>query len=161
MGAGFLIASVLVFITEDLGMYTMFAIVFGAVFLLCFLIMLILQVAYGGGLPAMFTISHEGVSHHAGKEIRALDRFSLAGSAAGGSAGGSTAAGLIAASQEDNTLRWDEVRYIRVYKQLLFIELRSKYLISPVALYCTAENFPAVLDMVKRFAPASASIKIH
>ena len=159
-GGVFLIASFLVLITGDLSLYFLFAIVFVAIFILCLLIMLVLELIYGGGLTTHFIISPEGVGHQAGKEMQALDRLSLFGSAFGGSMKG-TSAGLIAISQENNALLWHEVRYIRVYSRLRFIELRSKYLISPVVLYCTEKNFPAVLEKVKQYAPKSASLKIH
>ena len=160
MGAGLLVATILVIATGDTSLYILFGMVFAAVFLLCLFIMLVLQVVYGGGLNTCFFISPKGVSHQAGKEMQALNRLSLIGSVAGGSTGG-TGAGLIAISQENNALLWNDVQYIRVYSRLRFIELRSKYLISPVVLYCTEKNFPAVLEKVKQYAPKSASLKIH
>lgn len=141
-------------------MYFMFLVVSLGIFALCLIIMLVLQIATGGGLETQFGIGPGGVAHHAGKTTRALDRGSTAGSAVLGSMGGS-GAGLIAISQENNQLTWKDVRYVRVYSKLRFIELRSKYLISPVVLYCTDENYSAVLDRVKKFIPKTASLKIH
>ena len=160
MGAGLLVATILVIATGDTSLYILFGMVFAAVFLLCLIIMLVLQLVYGGGLNTCFFISPKGVSHQAGDEMQALDRLSLIGSVVGGSTGG-TGAGLIAISQENNALLWNEIRYIRVYSRLRFIELRSKYLMSPVVLYCNEDNFLTVLDLVKRYAPTSVSLKIH
>ena len=66
---------------------------------------------------------------------------------------GGTGAGLLAMSQEFNTLEWTDVRYITVFPRVRSVVFRSRYLISPVVLYCTEENFPAVLAMAKKNAP--------
>jgi len=158
MGAMFLVTTILFLLTGDFSLYFMFLIISLGIFVLCLIIMLVLQVVTGGGLETQFGIGPGGVSHHAGRTTRALDRGSTAGSVVLGSMGG-TGAGLIAMSQEDNMLAWEDVRYVRVYTRLRFIELRSKYLISPVVLYCTEENFPVVLDMVKQHIPKTAYMK--
>jgi hypothetical protein len=123
------------------------------------LIMLVLQIVTGGGLETEFFISDEGVAHKAGSTTRALDRASAGGSAVLGSMSG-TGAGLIAMSQENNLLAWEEVRYVSVYRSVRSIVFRSKYLISPVVLYCTEENFPAIIALVKKYAPAIATAHI-
>ena len=55
-------------------------------------------------------------------------------------------------SQENTLLRWEDVRYISVYRSMRSMVFRSKFLISPVVLYCSEENFPAILAMVKKYA---------
>jgi len=159
MGAMFLVTLILFFITGDFSMFVMFLVISLGLFGLCLIIMLVLQVTTGGGLETQFGIGPGGVVHHAGRTTRVLNRGSTAGSAVLGSAGG-TGAGFIAMSQEDNLLAWEDVRYVRVYTKLRFIELRSKWLISPVVLYCTEENFSAVLRVVNRFVPKTASVRI-
>jgi hypothetical protein len=123
---------------------------------LMLLIMLVLQLITGGGLETEFFISDEGVAHKAGNTTRALDRASAGGSVVFGSLSG-TGAGLLAMSQENNVLIWKDVRYVSVYRSVRSIVFRSKYLISPVVLYCTEENFPVVLAMVKKYAPLVAT----
>lgn len=123
---------------------------------LMLIIMLVLQVLTGGGLETEFFISNEGVAHKAGRTTRMLDRASAGGSAVLGSMSG-TGAGLLAMSQENNVLAWEEVRYVSVYRSVRSIVFRSKYLISPVVLYCTEENFPVILALVKKYAPAIAT----
>ncbi len=126
---------------------------------LMLIIMLVLQVITGGGLETEFFISDEGVAHKAGRTTRTLDRVSTGGSAVLGSMSG-TGAGLLAMSQENNVLAWEEVRYVSVYRSVRSIVFRSKYLISPVVLYCTDENFPQILAMVRKFAPAIATANL-
>jgi hypothetical protein len=117
--------------------------------------MLVLQVVTGGGLATTFFISNEGVAHRAGGTTKNLDTAATVGSVLAGSMAG-TGAGLLAMSQECNTLAWSEVRYISVFRSVRSVVFRSPYLISPVVLYCTEENFDAVLAMVRKYAPAPA-----
>jgi hypothetical protein len=134
----------------------LFLILCAGLSLLMLLIMLVLQLVTGGGLETEFFISNEGVAHKAGNTTRALDRASAGGSVVFGSMSG-TGAGLLAMSQENNGLIWEDVRYVSVYRIVRSIVFRSKYLISPVVLYCTEENFTVVLAMVKKFAPPVAT----
>lgn len=155
-GIGVLIGIFIAVIAEDLWVITGFTLLGLALGILFLLIMLVLQLLTGGGLETEFFISDRGVAHSAGKTTRALNRVSAGGSAVLGSAGG-TGAGLIAMSQEENMLRWKDVRYIAVYPRTKSMVFRSRYLISPVVLYCTDENFDAVRAMAKRYAPAVAA----
>jgi len=69
-------------------------------------------------------------------------------------------AGLLAMSQENNVLAWEEVRYVSVYRSVRSIVFRSKYLISPVVLYCTDKNLSEILAMVNKYAPAIATARL-
>ncbi len=69
-------------------------------------------------------------------------------------------AGLLAMSQENNVLAWEEVRYVSVYRSVRSIVFRSKYLISPVVLYCTDKNLSEILAMVNKYAPAIAMARL-
>ena len=135
---------------------TLFLIVGAALAVLMLIIMLVLQVATGGGLETEFFIGNGGVAHKAGTTTRVHNRISTGGSAAVGSAAGS-GAGLIAVSQENNVLLWGDVRYIAVYLRVLSVVIRSKWLINPVVLYCTKDNFPVVLSLVKKYTPPVAA----
>ena len=135
---------------------TLFLILGAGLSVLMLIIMLVLQLVTGGGLQTDFFISDEGVAHNAGSTIKTLDRISTGGSAVLGSMSG-TGAGLLAMSQENNMLAWEEVRYVSVYRSVRSIVFRSKYLISPVVLYCTDQNFSEILAMVKKYAPAIAT----
>jgi hypothetical protein len=144
---------------EVWGMFTLFLVLGAGLSVLMLVILAVLQVVTGGGLLTEFFISPEGVAHNAGSTTRALDRVSAGGSAVLGSMSG-TGAGLIAISQENNQLRWEDVRYVSVYPSVQSIVFRSRYLIGPVVLYCTKENFPHVLALVKEYAPAVARAQL-
>ena len=146
LGGGFWLA------TGERGMLVLFLVVGAAMAILFLAIMAVLQLATGGGLETEFFISSTGVAHRAGTTTRILDRAATAGSLFGGSLSGA-GAGLLASSQESTMLAWADVRYISVYRNVRSIVFRSQYLIHPVVLYCTEENFLPVLAMVKQFAP--------
>lgn len=140
-------------------MLTLFLIIGAGLSVLFLIILFGLQFVTGGGLEMEFFISNECVAHKAGRTTRVLDRVSTSGSVVLGSMSG-TGTGLLAMSQENNTLAWEDVRYISVYRSVRSIVFRLKYLISPVALYCTDENFPEILAMVKKYAPAIATVHL-
>jgi hypothetical protein len=120
------------------------------------LVMLVLQLVTGGGLLTTFFISSEGVAHKAGTTTSKIDTAATVGSVLMGSMAG-TGAGLLAMSQEFNTLEWKDVRYISVYRSVRSVVFRQPYLISPVVLYCTEENFEQVLAMARKYAPSAAA----
>jgi len=141
----------------DAAMLLLFLAVAAGIFVVGLVIMTILQLGTKGGLNTFFYISDEGVAYKAGKGTKILNRVSTVGSLAMGSAGG-TGSGLLAISQEANTLFWENVRYITIRTGLKMIVFRSPYLISPIALYCTEKNFPVVVEMIKKYALVSAKI---
>jgi hypothetical protein len=157
LGIAILMGSFLSIITGgEWDLLILFLILSAGLSVLMLLIMLVLQLATGGGLETEFFISDEGVAHKAGGTTRALDRVSAGGSLVSGSLSG-TGAGLLAMSQENNVLLWKDVRYVSVYRSVRSIVFRSKNLISPVVLYCSEENFPVVRAMVKKYAPRVAT----
>ena len=133
-------------------------IISGLIFLILLVVTLVfLQVASRGGLPAVFVVNREGVGFAAGSSARAANRGALAGSLLLRSLGG-TGAALLAKSSEQGFIRWDQVRYIRVYPRERFILVRPGWLINPVGLYCTEESFPEVLDLIRYYKPGAVGI---
>ena len=156
LGLGCILGLIFWLITGAQDMLLMFIIIGAFLAVVFLLVMLVLQLVTGGGLATTFFISNEGVAHKAGSTTRSLDTAATVGSVLMGSMGG-TGAGLLAMSQECNTLEWNDVRYISVYRSVRSVVFRSQYLISPVVLYCTEENFEAVLSMIRIYAPAAAT----
>lgn len=156
-GAILLLSSVLFLLTWDYNMFYLFFIVGAAVFVLALVIMLVLQVALGG-LDTTFYINTRGVGYNAGKSTKALDRLTLLGAASLGSMAGA-GAGSMAVSEESNFLPWGDVRHITVHSRQRLITLRTKYLIFPVPLYCTPDNFNRVLGLVEKYAHACVKMR--
>lgn len=155
LGIGIVLGLIFWLITGAQEMLLMFVLLGGFLALVFLFVMLVLQIVTGGGLLTTFFISSEGVAHKAGSTTGNLNRVATAGSVLMGSMGG-TGAGLLAMSQECNTLAWNDIRYISVYPFVRSLVFRSPMLISPVVLYCTDENFSRVLAMVRKYAPANA-----
>jgi hypothetical protein len=155
LGLGFILGLIFWLITGASEMLLMFLIVGGFLAIVFLLVMLVLQLVTGGLLTTFF-ISSEGVAHKAGSATKGLDAAATAGSVLLGSVSG-TGAGLLAMSQEFNTLEWSLVRYISVYPRVRSVVFRQPYLISPVVLYCTEENFSQVLAMIRKYAPPAAA----
>jgi preprotein translocase subunit SecG len=127
----------------------------GLIFLILLVVTLVfLHVASRGGLSAVFVVNQDGVGFAAGSMTRTVNRAALAGSLLFRSLGG-TGAAILAKSSERGFIRWDEVRYIRVYPRDRFILVRQKWLIYPIGLYCTEENFPVVLDLIRHYKPGA------
>jgi hypothetical protein len=156
LGIGIVLGLIFWLTTGAQDMLLLFVVLGGFLALVFLLVMLVLQVVTGGGLLTAFFISSEGVAYKAGRTTGALDRAATAGSVLLGSAGG-TGAGLLAMSQESTMLAWNDVRYISVYPSVRSLVFRSPLLISPVVLYCTEENFPRVVAMAGKYAPAPAA----
>jgi hypothetical protein len=144
-------------IVGDAAMLILFLGIAAGIFVLGLVIMAVIQLGSKGGLMTDFYISDEGVASRAGKGTKALNRAAALGSLAMGSRAG-TGAGLLAISGEATTLFWENVRYVTIRPGQKMIVLRSPSLISPVALYCTDENFTSVVEMIRKYAPASAKI---
>ena len=155
LGIAIVMGGFLSLVTGSVEMLVLFFVISAGLSVLMILIMLVLQLVTGGGLDTEFLISNKGVAHNAGSTTRALNRASAGGSAVLGSLAG-TGAGLSAISQENTVLPWEDVRYISVYPRTQSIVFRSRYLIGPVVLYCSEENFLPVLAMVKKYAPQVA-----
>jgi hypothetical protein len=156
LGLGVILGLIFWLITGAQEMLLMFVVLGAFLAVVFLLVMLVLQLATGGGLATTFFISNEGVAHKAGSTTKNLDTAATVGSVLMGSMSG-TGAGLLAMSQECNTLEWGNVRYISVYRSVRSVVFRSPYLISPVVLYCTEENFDAVLAMIRKYAPPVAA----
>jgi hypothetical protein len=150
--AAVVFGSILWIITGESGIFLLFLGIFLGLFVLFLFVAFVLQLITKGGLNTEFYVGSDGAAHRAGRGTQVMDRAAIAGSIIAGSAVGA-GAGLIAFSQEANSLRWEEVRHIGVHPGTRLIVLRSRYLITPVALYCTEENFAKVLEAVRRFAP--------
>jgi hypothetical protein len=156
LGIGVVLGLIFWLITGAQDMVLMFVVIGGFLALVFLAVMLALQIVTGGGLLTTFFISSEGVAYRAGSMTSTLNRAVTAGSALAGSIGG-TGAGVLAMSQECNMLGWNDIRYISVYPSVRSLVFRSPMLISPVVLYCTEENFPRVLAMVRVHARADAA----
>ncbi len=134
-------------------------ILFCVLFLIFLLIALVIMVALSwsldGGLLATFYVNNSGIGYEAGHPAKKLNRGTCILSLMSGSvhAAGTT---LIAISQEENFVSWQDVQSVRLYTHPRVIHIRSKELINPIDLYCTPENFGRVTEMISKNVPLAA-----
>lgn len=154
----FLIGGALAFMTANIYVLYMFLGIVIALIILFFIISLILEWTTRGGLEIGGIIDSRGVAHSVGKTSRNITRgglilgslASLAGSRTGTVVMGGS---LISLSQERSSIRWQDIRSVKIYPNEKLIVVRDASAINPVALYCTQDNFHQVLDIIRKQAP--------
>jgi hypothetical protein len=134
---------------DRLGVLVLFGVLFLIFLLIAFIVMVAVSYSLGGGLAARFYVNNAGVGYEAGGPAKKISRGTLVLSLMSGSikAAGTS---LIAISQEENFISWQDVRSIKIYPRQRVIHISSKELINPIALYCTAENFGRATDIIAK-----------
>ena len=74
----------------------------------------------------------------------------FAGARPGGA--GAAGAGLLARSEQNVIIRWEDVRKIKVRPGRRFVLIRGGWADKPIGLYCTPENFAQVMDILRTHA---------
>jgi len=153
-----LIGGVLALVTANIYVIYMFLAIVVVIIVLFLIISIIMEWATHGGLEIEGIINSEGVAHSVGKTSRNITRGGLIlGSIAalGGSRSGTVVMGgsLMSLSQEQNSIRWHDIRLVKTYPKERLIVVRDMSMINPVALYCTDGNFDQVLDIIRKHAP--------
>lgn len=154
-GVGFLFVMVLLLILDVesaimLAPYVIATAVF--IIVLGLIIAAAIQFFTKGGLTTDFAVTPEGIGYRAGKESKAINRATLAGTAIGGSLAGAGGS-MINISREMDFMSWAEVKSVTIYPRERSLVFYRKALIFPFALYCTPENFEQVKTLVKKYAP--------
>jgi hypothetical protein len=159
LGIPVLIIGAIVVIFSDaqnrLDVIILFCVLFLIFLLIALAVMVALSWSLGGGLQATFYVNHAGIGYEAGHLAKKVNRGTLILSLMSGSV---TAAGttLIAISQEENFISWEDVHSVKIYARPMVVHIRSKELINPIALYCTPDTFGRVTDMISKKVPLTA-----
>jgi len=155
LGGGILVVAGLMAAIDSSAMVSVLPILLGIyLFLLVlgFIIAAVLQAGTKGGPLGQFAVTREGVGYNAGSTSRMINLATLGGSAVGGSLAGGGGS-LINMAREMDFIEWRNVRSATARTSDRSIVVYRKELISPVALYCTEENFGPVVAMVCQYAP--------
>jgi hypothetical protein len=158
LGAGILFLAIILGIVDFNAMLSI-----TPVLLVLFLVLVVigiivaaaLQAVTKGGPVATFAVIKKGIGYRAGPVSQAINLATLGGAAVTGSlsaAGGS----LINVSREMDFIAWKDMRSVTARTSDRSIVVYWKELISPVAVYCTKENFEPVISMVREHAPEGA-----
>jgi len=140
--------------SDRIGVLMLFGVLFLTFLSIAFIVMVAVSRSLGGGLAARFYVNNAGIGYEAGGPAKKISHGTLALSLMSGSI---YAAGisLIAISQEESFISWQDVRSVKIYDHQRVILIRSKELGSPIALYCTPENFGRITDMIAKKVPLS------
>jgi hypothetical protein len=158
LGAGILFLAIILGIM-DFGALISLIPVLLAIFLVLvvigFIVSVAIQAVTRGGPVATFAVTKQGIGYRAGPVSEAINLATLGGAVVTGSlsAGGGS---LINMSREMDFIAWKEMRSATARTSDRSIVVYRKELISPVAVYCTKENFEPVVSMVREHAPPGA-----
>ena len=159
LGAGFLFVAVLMVIMGAYEALPWIGGIFLFLLVLCLIVAAAIHFFTKGGPMGEFAIGSEGVGYRAGKESKALNRATLAGSVVGGSLSGAGGS-LINISRETESMSWDEMRSVTVDRRDRSLVFYRHSLVYPIALYCTEETFEPAIELVRRYAP-DTTLKIN
>ena len=134
---------------DRLRVLMLFGVLFLIFLLIAFIVMVAISRSLGGGLAAKFYVNNAGVGYEAGSPAKKISHGTLILSLMSGLI---TAAGtsLIAISQEENFISWQDVRSVKIYSRQRIIHISSKELLNPIAVYCTEENFGRASDIIAK-----------
>lgn len=103
-------------------------------------------------IPTRFFLNSDGVGYEAAtSRERNISILAIIIGAVTRSPG-TMGAGMIAASHESDFCAWGNVKKVTVYQRQRAIDIRYS-VFKPIRLYCTEENYPVVLDFIKRNTP--------
>lgn len=104
-----------------------------------------------GGFKAIFTLTTRGVRAQSGRVARATSAVAVwTGIATGNLA--AAGAGLLAESEQNVFIPWDQVTAVKVKAGRRYVHVKRAWGFKPIGLYCTRENFPQVLEVLRYFA---------
>ena len=112
----------------------------------------ILHMATGGGYDATFVVSPDGVGFFGGTAMKKVNTGLLVLGALSRSPQ-ALGASLINYGSEENRIRWEDVRSVKVHPDERYILVRPRWLVYPLPLYCTDGNFGVVLDLIRKYRP--------
>ena len=115
----------------------------------------VMLVFFGNRFVMRFRVSSDGIGWET--RMRRARWSSRAAVVAGILAGkpGTAGAGLIAASQEAGNIRWGDVRRVRLHPDLCTVSVMNGWRVV-IRLFCTPENYKAVVEAMRRRLPEAA-----
>ncbi len=150
-----IIAAIVVIVSnasDRLLVVAFFSVLFGIFLLIALAVMIAISRSLEGGLSARFYANNAGVGFEAGRATKTLSR---------GAHVLSLISGLIdtagpnfrSLTQEENFIAWCDISGVRIYHRPRIVLIRSMEMRSPLALYCTTENFERILEMIRKKVP--------
>ena len=124
----------------------------GILTLLILVSAVLLHLMTGGGYEATFAVTGEGIGFFGGEKMKKVNEALVIGSLLTASPGPAGAA-LVNYGSDRNFIAWKDIRSMKVLEKDRYILIRPRWLVNPIPLYCTAENFPQVLALIRHYRP--------
>jgi hypothetical protein len=121
-------------------------------------VLVITVLIFGNRFPTHFAVTPEGVFYQS--KSGCASKLNRAAIILGLLAGkpGTAGAGMMAASQEARGFDWEDIHKVKEYPEQRVLSLMNSWRVV-VRLYCTPENYPSVLEMVRARSAAGALIR--
>jgi len=149
-----LLAALMAVITRSVAGVALAAVAF-AVILVIFVLVAGVIDAFGG-FRVGFVLSSRGVRSTSGKASRAAVAAAQVGGLLSGKPG-LLGSGLLARSEQDVFIPYPQVTRLKVNARRRYVVVRGDWAQKPIGLYCTAENFPEVLRLLRENCPAATT----
>ena len=124
----------------------------GILILLVLVSAVLLHLMTGGGYDATFAVTGEGVGFFGGEKMKKVNEALVIGSLLTASPGPAGAA-LVNYGTDRNFIAWKDIRSMKVLEKDRYILIRPRWLINPIPLYCTDQNYPQVLSLIRHHRP--------
>ena len=101
-----------------------------------------------GGFRAYYALTNEGIHFAMGKGAQDIAaKVTLVGALIGKP--GMMASGMLAKAEQRAFAAWPDITRINVSPSSHYIEIRRKHAIKPIGIYCTAEDFGPILEVIR------------
>jgi hypothetical protein len=124
----------------------------GILTLLVLVSAVLLHLMTGGGYDATFAVTGEGVGFFGGEKMKKVNEALVIGSLLTASPGPAGAA-LVNYGSDRNFIAWKDIRSMKVLEKDRYILIRPRWLVNPIPLYCTEQNYPQVLSLIRHHRP--------
>jgi hypothetical protein len=111
-----------------------------------------LHLMTGGGYEATFAVTDEGVGFFGGEKMKKVNEALVIGSLLTASPGPAGAA-LVNYGSDRNFIAWKDIRSVKLLEKDRYILIRPRWLVNPIPLYCTEQNYPQVLALIRLYRP--------
>lgn len=119
---------------------------------------LIFVIIMGNRVPMEFTVNSDGVNMRGiSKRMKGINKLAIIMGVLARKPG-AIGAGTIGMSQQSTTIPWNELQKVHFYPAYQAIFLKGG-IFSRIRLYCTSQNYEAVVKIIQQFKPSKTEIK--
>ena len=110
----------------------------------------------GGGFTAAYLLTTEGIHFTMGRGAKGAANVAALVGVMARSPGGA-GAGLLARSEQEAFLAWNDIRKVTISEGGRYIQVRAGFGSKPIAIHCTEANFLSVRDHIRARATTAGA----